>query len=89
MRSRGTRMAVSPPSPGSFSRDRTSSDGLLGLPPATPSLAAYRGSHRLVIDVGDAADAAHGGEVAIHVTNTRIHQRHEAARLASFIMELI
>jgi LPPG:FO 2-phospho-L-lactate transferase len=63
----------------------------LGLPRGNAGvLAAYRGLLTdLVIDVGDAADAAHGGEVTIHVTDTRIHQRHEAARLASFIMELI
>lgn len=61
----------------------------LGLPPGNAGvLAAY---HELitdlVIDVGDAADATLGGAVKIHVTDTHIHQRSDAARLASFIME--
>lgn len=62
----------------------------LGLPPGNAGvLAAYRELLTdLVIDVGDAADAGRGGDVAIHITDTRIHQRAEAARLASFIMEL-
>ena len=63
----------------------------LGLPPGNAGvLAAYRGLLTdLVIDIGDAADATRGGEVAIHVTDIRIQQRAAAARLASFIMELI
>lgn len=63
----------------------------LGLPPGNAGvLAAYRELLTdLVIDVGDAADADRGGEVTIHVTDTRILKRTAAARLASFIMELI
>jgi hypothetical protein len=58
-------------------RPRWASPGNAGV------LAAYRELLTdLVIDVGD-ADAADGGEVTIHVTDTRIHQRHAAARLAS------
>ena len=64
----------------------------LGLPPGSAGvLAAYRGLLTdLVIDTGDAADAAQvGGEVAIHVADTHIIRREDAARLASFIMESI
>jgi LPPG:FO 2-phospho-L-lactate transferase len=61
----------------------------LGLPPGNAGvLACYRGLLTdLVIDTGDAPDAALGGEVRIHVTDTRIQERAAAARLASFIME--
>jgi LPPG:FO 2-phospho-L-lactate transferase len=63
----------------------------LGLPAGNAGvLAAYRGLLTdLVIDVGDAADAAQlQGEVQIHTTDTRIAARPDAARLASFIMDL-
>ena len=63
----------------------------LGLPPGNAGvLAAYRGLLTdLVIDRGDAADATRlDGEVTIHTTDTRITKRVDAARLASFIMEL-
>ncbi len=62
----------------------------LGLPEGNAGvLAAYRGLITdLVIDNGDRADAALGGDVSVHVTDTRIHRRHESARLADFILEL-
>ena len=63
----------------------------LGLPPGNAGvLAAYQGLLTdLVIDQGDATDApALAGEVRIHVADTRIHQRSEAARLARFILGL-
>jgi LPPG:FO 2-phospho-L-lactate transferase len=63
----------------------------LGLPPGNAGvLAAYRGLLTdLVIDRGDAADATHlDSEVTVHTTDTRITKRVDAARLASFIMEL-
>lgn len=63
----------------------------LGLPAGTAGvLAAYRELLTdLVIDTGDAGDAAlGGGGVSIHVTDTRIASRAEAARLASWILEL-
>jgi LPPG:FO 2-phospho-L-lactate transferase len=43
---------------------------------------------RLVIDEADSADAELAGDVEISVTDTRIQARDDAARLASFILDL-
>lgn len=63
----------------------------LGLPPGNAGvLAAYVDLLTdLVVDRGDAGDVpALEGSVSLHATNTRIADRDDAARLASFIMGL-
>jgi len=62
-----------------------------GFPPGNEGvLAAYEGLlSDFVVDNADAADASLGGEVRIHVTDTRIGDRDASARFAEWLLDTV